>query len=85
MVTYNTEEAVSLGDRVIDMSLQLANVRKEFIIDLPNPRPPDHLLTNSITKEIIEESKELCFSPAVAVEGRNDRFGNKIPSTVFTN
>ena len=85
MVTYNTEEAVSLGDRVIDMSLQLANVRKEFIIDLPNPRQPDHLLTNSITKEIIEESKELCFSPAVAVEGHNDRFGNKIPSTISTN
>ena len=86
MVTYNIEEAVSLGDRVIDMSLQLANVRKECRYnDLSKPRQPDHLLTNSITKEIIEESKDLCFSPAVAVEGRNDRFGNKIPSTVFTN
>jgi ABC-type nitrate/sulfonate/bicarbonate transport system ATPase subunit len=85
LVTYNVEEAVSLGDRVIDMSLQLANVRKEFIIDLPKPRQPDHPLTNSITKEIMEESKELCFSPAVAIESRNDRFENKIPSTVFTN
>jgi ABC-type nitrate/sulfonate/bicarbonate transport system ATPase subunit len=83
LVTYNIEEA--LGDRVIDMSLQLANVRKEFIIDLPKPRQPDHPLTNSITKEIIEESKELCFSPSVAVGSRNDRFENKVPSTVFTN
>jgi NitT/TauT family transport system ATP-binding protein len=84
LVTYNIEEAVSLGDRIIDMSLQLANVRKEFIIDLPKPRP-DHPLTNSITKEIIEESKESCFSPSVAVGSRNDRFENKVPSTVFTN
>ena len=85
LVTYNIERTVSLGDRVIDMFLQLANVRKEFIIDLPKPRQPDHPLTNSITKEIIEESKELCFSPSVAVGSRNDRFENKVPSTVFTN
>jgi ABC-type nitrate/sulfonate/bicarbonate transport system ATPase subunit len=30
------------------------------------------ILLVTLTKEIIEESKELCVSPAVAVESRND-------------
>lgn len=58
-VTHNINEAVALGDRVIVMSPLLANIRKEFTVDLPRPRQLDHPLINSITKEIIEESKDL--------------------------
>jgi NitT/TauT family transport system ATP-binding protein len=61
-VTHNINEAVALGDRVIVMSPRLANINKEFIVDLPRPRQLDHLLINSITKEIIEESRELYYS-----------------------
>lgn len=58
-VTPNINEAVALGDRVIVMSPLLANIRKEFTVDLPRPRQLDHPLINSITKDIIEESKDL--------------------------
>ena len=51
-----------LGDRVIVMSPGLANIRKEFVVDLPRPRQLDDPLVNSITKEIIEESRELYYS-----------------------
>lgn len=57
-VTHNINEAVALGDRVIVMSPRLANINKEIIVDLPRPRQLDHPLINSITKEIIEESRE---------------------------
>lgn len=60
-VTHNINEAVALGDRVIVMSPRLANIRKEFRVDLPGPRQLVHPLINSITKEIIEESKDLYF------------------------
>lgn len=62
-VTHNINEAVALGDRVIVMSPRLANIRKEFIVDLPRPRQLDDPSVNSITKEIIEESRELYYSP----------------------
>jgi NitT/TauT family transport system ATP-binding protein len=58
-LTPNINEAVALGDRVIVMSPLLANIRKEFTVDLPRPRQLDHPLINSITKEIIEETKDL--------------------------
>lgn len=51
-VTHNINEAVALGDRVIVMSPRLANIRKEFRVDLPGPRQLVHPLINSITKEI---------------------------------
>jgi NitT/TauT family transport system ATP-binding protein len=63
-VTHNINEAVVLGDRVIVMSPRLANIRKEFVVDLPRPRQLDDPLINSITKEIIEESRELYYSPS---------------------
>lgn len=58
-LTPNINEAVALGDRVIVMSPLLANIRKEFTVDLPRPRQLDHPLINSIIKEIIEETKDL--------------------------
>ena len=58
-VTHNINEAVALGDKVIVMSPLLANIWKEFTVDLPRPRQLDHPLINSITKGIIEESKDL--------------------------
>jgi NitT/TauT family transport system ATP-binding protein len=58
-VTHNINEAVVLGDRVVVMSPRLANIWKEFIVDLPRPRQFDHPLINSITKGIIEKSKDL--------------------------
>ncbi len=58
-VTHNINEAVSLGDRVIIMSPILANIKKEFIVDIPRPRKIDHPLIESITKEIVAESADL--------------------------
>lgn len=58
-VTHNINEAVALGDRVIVMSPKLKNIKKEFIVDLPRPRNIDHPLIESITKEIVAESKDL--------------------------
>jgi NitT/TauT family transport system ATP-binding protein len=65
-VTHNINEAVALGDRVIVMSPRLANIRKEFVVDLPRPRQLDDPLVNSLTKEIIEESRDLCYSSSLA-------------------
>jgi len=58
-VTHNINEAIALGDKVIVMSPLLANIWKEFRVDLPRPRQLDHSLINSITKGIIEESRDL--------------------------
>lgn len=63
-VTHNINEAVALGDRVIVISPSLDSIKKEFIVDLPRPRQLDHPLINSITKEIIEESREFYSSSA---------------------
>lgn len=63
-VTHNINEAVALGDRVIVISPRLDSIKKEFIVDLPRPRQLDHPLINSITKEIIEESREFYSSSA---------------------
>jgi NitT/TauT family transport system ATP-binding protein len=62
-VTHNINEAVALGDRVIVMSPKLANIRKEFIVNIPRPRRIDHPLVDSITKEIMTESEDLFHSP----------------------
>jgi NitT/TauT family transport system ATP-binding protein len=61
-VTHNINEAVALGDRVIVMSPKLANIKKEFAVDIPRPRKIDHPLIDSITKEIVAESEELFVS-----------------------
>ena len=58
-ITHNINEAIALGDKVIVMSPLLANIWKEFTVDLPRPRQLDHSLINSITKGIIEESRDL--------------------------
>ena len=55
-VTHNISEAVALGDRVIVMSPNIAGIKKEFVIDLPTPRQLNHPMTDSITREIIEEA-----------------------------
>ena len=54
-VTHNINEAVVLGDRVVVMSPRLANIEKEFIVDLPRPRQLDHPLVSSITSKIGEK------------------------------
>ena len=51
-VTHNIHEAVVLGDRVVVMSPRLADIEKEFIVDLPRPRQLDHPLVSSITSVI---------------------------------
>jgi len=70
-VTHNINEAVALGDRVIVMSPKLANIKKEFTVDLPRPRKIDHPLIDSITKEIVAESEELFVSTTTAPENDN--------------
>src|SRR5215212_2426191 len=69
-VTHNINEAVALGDRVIVMSPKLANIKKEFTVDIPRPRKIDHPLIDSITKEIVAESEEL-FVSTTAPENDN--------------
>jgi NitT/TauT family transport system ATP-binding protein len=62
-VTHNINEAVALGDRVIVMSPKLANIKKEFVVEIPRPRKIDHPLIESITKEIVAESADLFPNP----------------------
>jgi NitT/TauT family transport system ATP-binding protein len=69
-VTHNINEAVALGDRVIVMSPKLANIKKEFTVDIPRPRKIDHPLIDTITKEIVAESEEL-FVSTTAPENDN--------------
>jgi NitT/TauT family transport system ATP-binding protein len=70
-VTHNINEAVSLGDRVTLMSLNYASIKKEFRIDLPHPRQIDHPIVDAITKEILQESKDLEYN----------QIGDKIAAT----
>ena len=66
-------------------SLRLANIRKKFIIALPQQQQLDCPLTCWITKEIFKELVEL-FSRIVSsmtVNNGNDGFGNIIPSTLY--
>lgn len=81
-VTYNINEAVALGDRVIVLSLKLANIKKELAVDLRRPRQLDHPLIDSITREIIEESKDLYFySSYCSVTNSHNRSEYEIVST----
>ena len=82
-VIHNINEVVALEDRVIVMSPLLANIWKEFTVNLPRLRPLDYPLINSITKEIIEESKDLYLSSST-VDSHNNTFENEIASTVMT-
>jgi ABC-type nitrate/sulfonate/bicarbonate transport system ATPase subunit len=50
---------VTLGDRVILFSRKLAGMKKQFTINLPHPRDPKHPIVDVITKEIMNEFKEL--------------------------
>lgn len=66
-------------------SLRIANIRKKFIIALPQHQQLDCPLTCWITKEIFKEFEEL-FSRIVSsmtVNNGNDGFGNIIPSTLY--
>jgi NitT/TauT family transport system ATP-binding protein len=71
-VTHNINEAVALGDRVIVMSPKVAGIKKEFVIELPRPRQLDYPLINSITKEIIEESRDLYLSNSSSANNSNN-------------
>jgi NitT/TauT family transport system ATP-binding protein len=90
-VNHNITEAVALGDRVIVISPLLANIRKEFRVDLPRTRQLDHPSINSITKEIIEESKDLyCYSfsqsPSESIDNIHaSRSEYEITSAVLSN
>ena len=85
-ITHNINEAVALGDRVILMSPKLANIKREFVINLPRPRQIDHPIIETITNEIISESQDLVekkiplaspLSPASFVEN-NFKLENSI-------
>lgn len=65
-------------------SLRLANIRKKFIIALPQQQQLDCPLTCWITKEIFKESVELCIFSSMTVNNSNDGFGNTVPSTLFS-
>lgn len=65
-------------------SLRLANIRKKFIIALPEQQQLDCPSTCWITKEIFKESVELCIFSSMIVNNSNDGFGNIVPSTLFS-
>ena len=54
-VTHNINEAMLLGDRVIILSSVLKNIKKEFRIDLPQPRDPESPELYEIKKQILRE------------------------------
>ena len=54
-VTHNINEAMLLGDRVIILSSVLKNIKKEFRIDLPQPRDPESPELYKIKKQILRE------------------------------
>jgi NitT/TauT family transport system ATP-binding protein len=54
-VTHNINEAILLGDRVIILSSVLKNIKKEFRIDLPQPRDPESPELYEIKKQILRE------------------------------
>jgi len=45
------------------MSAKTANIKKEFILDLPKPHKLVHPMINSITNEIIFESNNRYSNP----------------------
>jgi NitT/TauT family transport system ATP-binding protein len=70
-VTHNITEAVALGDRVILMSPNHENIKKEFRINLRHPRQLNHPIVDAITKEILQESKDF----------EHNEIGDKIAAT----
>jgi NitT/TauT family transport system ATP-binding protein len=54
-VTHNINEAILLGDRVIVLSSVLKNIKKEFRIDIPQPRDPETPELYEIKKQILRE------------------------------
>jgi NitT/TauT family transport system ATP-binding protein len=54
-VTHNINEAILLSDRVIILSSVLKNIKKEFRIDLPQPRDPESPELYEIKKQIVRE------------------------------
>ena len=54
-VTHNINEAMLLGDRVIILSSVLKNIKKEFRIDLPQPRDPESPELYEMKKQILRE------------------------------
>ncbi|MBV9178212.1 MAG: ABC transporter ATP-binding protein [Nitrososphaeraceae archaeon] len=71
-VTHNIHEAVTLGDRVILFSRKLAGIKKQFTINLPHPRDPNHPIVDAMTKEIINEFREFELEGLETVEEYND-------------
>jgi ABC-type nitrate/sulfonate/bicarbonate transport system ATPase subunit len=83
-VTHNINEAVYLGDRVIVLSANDGNIKKEFIVDLPRPRSLDHPIIESITHAIIEESKQADFHSDKREEVDDDKIANTIATAAAT-
>jgi sulfonate transport system ATP-binding protein len=52
------------------MSPTLANIKREFIVNIPRPRKIDHPLIESIIKEIVAESADLF--PSTSPEVNDD-------------
>ncbi len=60
-VTHNIHEAVTLGDRIIILSPKLANIKREFKVNIPRPRRMDQPLVKEIIQEIFLEKRESCL------------------------
>lgn len=57
-VTHSLNEALLLANRIIVLSSTLANIKKEFVIDLPRPRDPDSPEMNKFKSMILKELEE---------------------------
>ena len=73
------------NSKSLPCSLRLANIRKKFIIALPQQQKLDCPLTCWITKVIFKESVEIFsrIASSMTVNKSNVGFGNIIPSTLY--
>jgi NitT/TauT family transport system ATP-binding protein len=57
-VTHNINEALALGTRVIVLSPQTGNVKREFALDIPRPRDVDSPEMVAIKRQILKELEQ---------------------------
>ncbi len=71
-VTHDVREAVCLGDRVVVFSHAPAQIRRQFVIDLPRPRRSEDSALRGLTNAVLRDLKgdrEFAESESGDVEG----------------
>ena len=57
-VTHDVREAVSLGDRVILLTKRPANIKRQYVVDLPRPRTAEDPRLHDMIKNVIGQLKD---------------------------